>query len=443
MNFLVMLLQILLTVVCILTAATSILFFIRLRWPAPVWWILKLYASSLSYFIVFTGIICMIAGWTMHSTFLFTIASYIVLVYAAHFLLVTAAPKQSGSFENAFGIQYESRIKPDQKKFFLSSRRIFSLPEVSEPGFIKDLPFATIAESSRTIYADLWHPAETTKPSKLAFIFLHGSAFYFLDKDMGTRPLFRHLTAQGHLIMDVAYRLAPETDIMGMVHDVKRAIHWIKSNSAEYQINPDRIVVGGGSAGGTLALMAAYTAKDDRFTPPELTGKDLSCEGVISLYGPTDLAAHYYHTRQHLTTREVPGQPKKKVPTQMPEWIKKKMGSDYHRLGLDKGFEKAGALAPLLGGHPDECADTYAFYSPLTHVHAKCPPTLLIHGGHDLMAPVRTTRLLKERLSGKNIPVVMHILPQTDHAFDMALPKLSPATHSAIYDMERFLAMMV
>ncbi len=443
MYFLVMIIQVLLTVVCLLTAAASILFFITLRWPAPVWWILKLYASSLSLIIILTGILSLIAGWALHSTFLLTIASYTVLSYSIHFLLITSAPQYSTGFEKAFGTHFDTRIKPEQRNFFLSSRKIFKLPHGAEPRLTKDLPFTTITESGRKIYCDLWQPPDAIKPSALAFIFLHGSAFYFLDKDLGTRPLFRHLASQGHLIMDVAYRLAPETDIMGMVHDVKRAIHWIKSNSAEYQINPDRIVVGGGSAGGTLALMAAYTAKDDRFTPPELTGKDLSCEGVISLYGPTDLAAHYYHTRQHLTTREVPGQPKKKVPTQMPIWIKKKMGSDYHRLGLDKGFEKAGALAPLLGGHPDECADTYAFYSPLTHVHAKCPPTLLIHGGHDLMAPVRTTRLLKERLSGKNIPVVMHILPQTDHAFDMALPKFSPATHSAIYDMERFLAMMV
>lgn len=120
------------------------------------------------------------------------------------------------------------------------------LPWGAEPRLTKDLPFATITESGRKIYCDLWRPSETIKPSGLAFIFLHGSAFYFLDEDLGTRPLFRHLASQGHLIMDVAYRLAPETDIMSMVHDVKRAIHWIKSNAAQYQINPDRIVVGGG-----------------------------------------------------------------------------------------------------------------------------------------------------------------------------------------------------
>lgn len=39
----------------------------------------------------------------------------------------------------------------------------------------------------------------------------------------------------------------------------------------------------------------------------------------------------------------------------------------YHRLGFDKGLENAGAFAPLLGGHPDECPETYALFSPVNH----------------------------------------------------------------------------
>lgn len=174
--------------------------------------------------------------------------------------------------------------------------------------------------------------------------------------------------------MDIAYRQSPEKDLMGMVYDVKRAIHWIKSKAADYLINPDRIVIGGGLTGGTLALLAAYTAEDLRFNPREIAGTDLSCSGVISINGPTNLA------------------------------------------GL---------------------------FSPFMHVNADCPPSLLIHGKHDIMVPVDTVHLLKERLDAAKLPVVEHILPQSDHAFYLALPKLSPTAHTTIYDMERFLALMV
>jgi hypothetical protein len=43
----------------------------------------------------------------------------------------------------------------------------------------------------------------------------------------------------------------------------------------------------------------------------------------------------------------------------------------------------------------------------------------------------------------EKVPTIMHILPQTDHAFDLILPKISPSAHNAIYDVERFLALQV
>jgi acetyl esterase/lipase len=106
-------------------------------------------------------------------------------------------------------------------------------------------------------------------------------------------------------------------------------------------------------------------------------------------------------------------------------------------------LENAGALAPLLGGHPDECPETYALYSAGNYVHAGCPPTLFVHGEDDIMAPVRATRNLYSRLESANVPAVLHLLPQTDHAFDLVCPSISPATHNAIYDVERFLALQV
>jgi acetyl esterase/lipase len=392
--------------------------------------------------LVLFGLLITTVGLATSSVFISLIGIYNFLIFGIHIFSVTRPPGSSSNFDKAFGLHWEDKINPVIKKHFLSGRIIFKLPAIPDPLLEQNISFATIPGTDRKLLCDIWRPPPTVIPSGLAFIYLHGSAFYFLDKDFATRPFFRHLAAQGHVIMDVAYRLAPETDIMGMVHDVRRAILWMKEHAGEYQIDPDRIVLGGGSAGGHLAMLAAYTADKAEFSPLDLAGKDTSVHAVISIYGSNDLKALYYHTSQHLTTRNIPGTPAPKVPTKMPGFLVKLAGKDYHRLGLDTDLKNVGTMPPLIGGHPDECPEKYALYSPITHVHAGCPPTLLIHGEHDIMAPVSGTRDLYARLVEEKIPAVLHLLPQTDHAFDMMFPQIAPATHNAIYDVERFMALM-
>lgn len=433
--------QIFVTMMGCLAGLTSVLFFVRLRWPAPVLWFTKLYIGALSPLLLLIGVLTMVTGLVTQSLFITATGIYDVFIFSLYIFRVTRAPVASGSFDSVFGPDWERRINAEQSKYFLSNRAALKLPSVPAPAFQQNLTFAIVPHTGRKLLCDLWQPGEHVRRSGLAFIYLHGSAFFLLDKDMGTRPFFRHLAAQGHVVMDVAYRLSPETDVMGMVNDVKRAIVWMKENAGTYKINTRMVALGGGSAGGHLALLAAYTANNPEFAPQELEGRDTSVCAVCSLYGSSDMASTYFHTNQHLTTRSYAGRPKKAVPTKMPGWIIRRMGEDYYRLGFDKGFENAGALAPLLGGHPDECPETYARYSVITHVHAGCPPTYLIHGEHDIMAPVKSTRTLFARLTEENIPVVMHLLPQTEHAFDLILPNLSPAAHTEFYELERFLAL--
>jgi acetyl esterase/lipase len=442
MNILALIWQIMAAAAGMLAFLLSIPLLFSFRWPAASMWLLKIVISAFTPMLALAGAIVALIGWLTGSLFLMILGIVVLLMDSLHYFLITLSPDSLTGFEQAFGKDWKKSLSTEQEKRFLSARSVLHLP--THPGirFRQDIPFATIPGTDRRLLCDIWLPPENVKPSGLAFIYLHGSAFYFLDKDCGTRPFFSHLAAQGHVVMDIAYRLSPETDIMGMVHDTKRAIAWMKIHADEFGVNPDRIIVGGGSAGGHLALLSSYTSDDENFSPSELYGKDLGVSAVISLYGTSDLETLYYHTNQHLTTRAVPGKAQKEVPTRMPAWMKKAFRKDYHRLGFDKDFRKMGALASILGGHPDECPEHYAQLSPITHVHSQCPPTLLIHGAHDIMAPITSTRRLYWRLVKEKVPVVLHVLPQTDHAFDLAFPKIAPAAHNAIYDVERFMAFM-
>lgn len=441
MATLILIIQFIASIAGSLAALMSIVLFLQFRWPAAAMWGLKLFASALATVFMFVGILTLVAGVATNSIFICAVGAYVALVYLVHFFRVTR--KAAGGFKKAFGPNWKRQIKRGQTKHFLPSPRVLTLPPVPEPRLKQNIPFATVPSTGRKLLCDIWRPPTSVKPSRLAFIYMHGSAFYILDKDYGTRPFFRHLAAQGHVIMDVAYRLAPEADLMGMIHDVKRAIAWMKENANSYAVDPDRTILGGSSAGGYLALMAAYTNGETRFSPGEFVGKDFSCRAVIAEYPATDLEALYYHTNQHLTTRSGSGNPKRKVPTEMPGWMKKRLKKDFHRLGMDKAFENVGSIAPLMGGHPDECPERYKFFSPITHVTSTCPPTLLIQGTDDIMAPIKSTSLLYDRLVSEKVPAIMHVLPQTDHGFDLLWPKIAPSAHSAFYDVERFMALMV
>ena len=78
------------------------------------------------------------------------------------------------------------------------------------------------------------------------------------------------------------YRLADDADLFGMVGDVKRAIAWLKDHTATYGVDPQRIVVAGGSAGGNLALLAAYTPGCPLMTPDDIVA-DTTVRAAVSM----------------------------------------------------------------------------------------------------------------------------------------------------------------
>lgn len=293
--------------------------------------------------------------------------------------------------------------------------------------------FGTHRETGDPLLCDLWQPPDDVPPTGLGIIFLHGSAWHYLDKDMGTRPFFRRLVEQGHLIMDVAYTLAPRADIRAMLADVKRAIAWLKTEGREHGVNPERIVLMGGSAGAHLALLAAYTPehREHRELQPADVEMDTSVRAVVSYYGPCDLLA------QHRWIGEHTGDPG------LARCIEFLVRSGV--LAPDdagKIVARADLVANALGASPEEAPALFRLFSPVNHVGPHCPPTLLLQGGHDLFGMMPDVRRLHQALCDAGVPSVHVEFPETEHAFDLLFP-CSPAAQAATCDTERFLALMV
>jgi len=224
--------------------------------------------------------------------------------------------------------------------------------------------------------------------------------------------------------MDVSYQLCPEVDIYGMVGDVKRALAWMKANASRYGVNPEKIVVGGASAGGHLAQLAGYTPECPELTPDDIKDIDLSVCGVITYYGFTDVLAMY----QYMNMQQL------EDPSPVP------VGTN---LGPTEGMRYLGRFDVLFGGWPEGSPDTYKLVSPVTHVRPNCPPTLLLQGEQDIFCPANATRAHHKRLVEAGVPAINVVYPCTNHAFDLFFPNMSPTAQSALYDVDRFLALLL
>jgi acetyl esterase/lipase len=421
--------------IAVLLLAWTSLLYVPFRWrPVGLYlFVPKLAAGAFTPFIAAAGLLLALVGVLVGSWWL-AVPAGLAAVGAS--IVVVRLGVVRADLATALGPDWADRIPTHRRARMVGRWWRGRLPTTPEPRLRQDVVFATVPGTGRKLLCDVWQPPAGVPASGLAVVYLHGSAWCMLDKDAGTRPLFRHLAAQGHVVVDVGYRLFPETDLPGMVADTKRALAWLQHHAADLQIRPDRIVVAGGSAGAHLALLAAYAHHDATPDPRRAGRSDPRVCGVVSLYGQADLAAHYDHTSQHKVCR--PDDPRPDWDAPPPPWMLRLFGPDAARLKLH--HMAASRLDWLVGGTPSQLPDRYAQLSPVHRVHPGCPPTLLVHGEHDEMAPVAAMRQLHRRLEQAGVPVTAVYLPHTDHGFDLLATAWSPPARVAIHVLERFLA---
>jgi acetyl esterase/lipase len=393
------------------------------RFPRGFWLLLpKLPAGALSPYWAIMGIVGAVIGWRYEAYWAIPMG---ILGAGIMIWYVWRCTQDHKGFDKAFGADWSEKINPEQAKHMAKKRWTWFLKMKTSPQPVweRDIPFWTIPDTQRELLCDIWRPADDNV-SGLALIYIHGGAWFMWDKDYYTRSFFRHLVAQGHTVMDVSYRLCPETDMYGMIGDVKHAIAWMKANASRYGVNPEKIVLGGASAGGHLAQLIGYTPGHPELTPEDLKAADQSVCGVFSYYGFTDVLALY----QYMNLGPLEDQPPVPVGT---------------NLGPNKGMRYMSRFDILFGGWPEDTPYIYQLASPVTHVHPGCPPTLLIQGEQDVFCPVDATRAHHTKLVEAGVPAINIVFPWTNHAFDLLFPQISPAAQSALYDVDRFLALLL
>ncbi|WP_330246265.1 alpha/beta fold hydrolase [Streptomyces sp. NBC_00562] len=104
-----------------------------------------------------------------------------------------------------------------------------------------------------------WNPSDSAQPG---IVILHGGYWY---EDSGWATWSRYFADKGYAVLSVDYRLNFDAAWPAQRTDAISAIDWIKSNAAKFDLDPDRIVVLGSSAGGQIATaLATYGSGTDR-----------------------------------------------------------------------------------------------------------------------------------------------------------------------------------
>lgn len=134
---------------------------------------------------------------------------------------------------------------------------------------ITDIPYGTRTDDERL---DIFYP-ETGEGPFPVFVEVHGGGFYFGQKKSVEFEPFLAGREKGFACVSLGYTLSPKAHFPLAVEEIKSAIRFLRKNAEKYHLDPDKIVLWGGSAGAYLAGLAANSC-DTGYLEKDLSGND-------------------------------------------------------------------------------------------------------------------------------------------------------------------------
>ena len=186
------------------------------------------------------------------------------------------------------------------------------------------------------------------------------------------------LLRRGYTVFPVCHVSQPEATVMETVDDVNRAMRFIRMHARENGVDPARLGVSGGSAGGHLSLMLATRGGPGRADAPDPVDRESSAVQAVAIFYPvTDLLDLGASTE------------------------------NLHDGGAPKSFIKAFAQ------EPQDLATwkvTGREMSPIHHITTNLPPTLIYHGDADTLVPLDQSQRFQARAKelGRSVELVVH-----------------------------------
>ena len=264
---------------------------------------------------------------------------------------------------------------------------------------VPDSPSKTVTEvcnlvygkvGSRELHIDAFIPSAAKKKPTPAIIIIHGGGWRSGNRAQHI-PLAQHLAALGYASFTVEYRLSTEALYPAAVNDIKSAIQWVHANSKRFNINTNKIVVLGFSAGGQLAALVGMTSGLDKFDAlGSNKGYSSSVQAVIDIDGTlTFVAPDAWETQNQQTIA---------------------------------------ASTMWLGYKRTEKLDIWTAASPLTYAERNKLPFLFLNSAVDRMHAGRD--VFKDMMDKKGVYVRIYNFKDTPHTFCLYQPWFNPMVNN-------------
>lgn len=203
-------------------------------------------------------------------------------------------------------------------------------------------------------------------------------------------PLLR----RGYTVVLVRHVSQPQATVMEIVEDVKRATRFVRYHAEEFNIDPQRIGISGGSSGGHLALMLATTADDgeaDAVDPVERQSSRV--QAVAVFYPATDLINLGDSTQ------------------------------NMHDGGPPKSFVSAFGMSSRAA---EPWLPVAQAMSPIEHINADLPPVQIYHGTADTLIPFDQSVRFRDKAIALGLDVEVIDRPGKKHGWPTMLLDVFP-----------------
>ena len=232
---------------------------------------------------------------------------------------------------------------------------------------------------------------------------LHGGGWIRGDRPDSYRS-FAAFLAAGMSVVAVEYRNAKDAPAPAAIEDTRCAMAWVKDHAAQYNFDPNRVILYGGSAGGHLALMGAYAPAS--FNPPGCTDQP-RVAAVLDFYGPTNLAegltqpgsAYFTHQWLNMDLPLTPV-PAGSAPTAANSTLDAAPGTSSASPSTTPARRE-----PQRWPQPTPAVLARAReMSPLSYIHPGLPPTFIVNGDADHTVDPTQSAQLKAALDAAQVP---------------------------------------